>query len=75
MAAGLGVKTVSIFGPVDETIYGPRPSKDNIVVSKKDLACRPCYRNFKYKKCDDRLCLNGITVGEVLQACEKALGQ
>ena len=75
MAAGLGAKTVSIFGPVDEAIYGPKPLKDNIVVSKKDLECRPCYRNFKYKKCDNRLCLSGITIEEVLKACEKALGR
>ena len=74
MAAGLGVKTVSIFGPVDESIYGPRPAAYHLVMSKKDLACRPCYRNFKYSKCDNRLCLSGITVDEVLDACEKALG-
>ena len=73
MAVGLGVKTVSIFGPVDEAVYGPRPAADHVVVSKKGLVCRPCYKNFKYKKCDNRLCLSEITVKEVLNACEKVL--
>lgn len=72
MAVGLGVKTVSIFGPVDEKIYGPYPPGTNhIVVSNSDMPCRPCYRKFKYTPCEDKLCLKLIGTDDVLRAVEK----
>jgi len=74
VAAGLGVNTVSIFGPVDEKTYGPYPKSDkHIVISRSDVACRPCYKKFKYNKCDNRACLDSITVSEVFAAAEKIL--
>ncbi len=73
-AVGLGVKTVSIFGPVDEMIYGPYPyAKEHIVISNKDLPCRPCYRSFKYALCDAKTCLNSIAQEDVLKGTEKVL--
>ena len=74
MAVGLGLKTVSIFGPVDEKIYGPYPiSEDHVVVSKSDVPCRPCYKKFKYKICENRTCLTSIKPEEVLEAANKLL--
>jgi lipopolysaccharide heptosyltransferase II len=74
MAVGLGLKTVSIFGPVDEKIYGPYPmTKDHIVISKGDVPCRPCYKKFKYKICEDRSCLKSIKADEVLDAAGRFL--
>ena len=74
MAVGLGVKTVSLFGPVDEKSYGPYFTEGvHIVVSRKDLPCRSCYKKFKYNDCGKRLCLEMITVDEVFQAAEEAL--
>lgn len=74
MAVGLGVNTVSIFGPVDEKTYGPYPKSDkHFVISRSDVVCRPCYKSFRYNKCEDRVCLNSITVAEVCRAAEKVL--
>lgn len=75
VAVALGVNTVSIFGPVDERIYGPYPENaaKHRVVSRKDLGCRPCYKKFKYEKCEKRLCLDLITVDDVLKAAEAVL--
>ena len=74
MAVALGVKTVSLFGPVDEKTYGPYSSSgDHAVVSRKDLKCRPCYKKFKYNDCKDRTCLASISVEEVLGAAEGLL--
>ncbi|MDD5428204.1 MAG: glycosyltransferase family 9 protein [Candidatus Omnitrophica bacterium] len=74
MAVGLGVDTVSIFGPVDEKIYGPYSDRGkHIVVCKKDLGCRPCYKKFKYKKCEERACLSGISAEDVFAAAESVL--
>jgi len=67
-----GVKTVSIFGPVDERVYGPYPVSDRHIVIKQDLDCRPCYENFRFSGCNnDRKCIEDITVDEVYEAVEK----
>lgn len=73
IATALGTKTISIFGPVDDKVYGPYPPSVNHIVLKKDLPCRPCYRRFKMPKCDRRDCLESITPEEVLGATEKLL--
>lgn len=74
IAVGVGVKTVSVFGSVDERVYGPYPPSPNHIVIKKDLSCRPCYRNFKIPECQtDIECIRSITVDEVFLAAEKLL--
>ena len=73
MASALGVKTVSIFGPVDEKVYGPYPlSKDHIVLTN-DVACRPCYKSFKYPLCGDRVCLDSLEPSLVTEAAKDRL--
>lgn len=75
MAAALGVKTASIFGPVDEAVYGPYPKnhKKHVVI-KKDLPCRPCYKKFRLPQCQRGLeCLRSITVEEVFAAVNRLL--
>lgn len=74
MAAALGVKTVSIFGPVDEKVYGPYPKREGHIVVKKDVSCRPCYRNFRFLRCDNGLqCLKEISVEEVFENVRKSV--
>ena len=74
MAVALGVKTVSIFGPVDDAVYGPYPKDRNHVVLKWDGDCRPCYNNFKLPICDkDKECLKQISVGAVFDAAASLL--
>ena len=76
MAVGLGISTVSIFGPVDEKIYGPYPpSSNHIVISKTEMKCRPCYRKFKHNVCEERPCLKDIGPEEVLKAVECLLSR
>ena len=76
IAVGLRVKSVSIFGPVDERVYGPYPKSENhVVISIKNFKCRPCYRKFRYTKCDNRLCLDLISVEEVLKASGSLIKQ
>ncbi|MCM8824361.1 MAG: glycosyltransferase family 9 protein [Candidatus Omnitrophica bacterium] len=74
MAVALGIKTVSIFGPVDEKVYGPYPLGQNNIVIKKDFPCRPCYKKFRILDCQDDLrCLKSINTEEVYLAVEKFL--
>jgi len=74
LAVSQGVKTVSIFGPVDPVVYGPYGSVDHHRVVTKSLPCRPCYHQFKLPPCPyDRACLNELSIDEVLPAVEKML--
>ena len=74
MAVASGVKTVSIFGPVDEQVYGPYPKSDNHIVIKEDIACRPCYRGLRFQGCsNNRLCLRNIEAADVYQAARRII--
>jgi len=69
VSVAVGATTVSIFGPVDENIYGPYPKgKHQVVV--KNLACHPCYRKFRRASCNHISCLQTITVEEVMRKVE-----
>jgi len=73
IAVALGVKTVSIFGPVDEKVYGPYPAAGHAVVHSH-MECRPCYRNFKMPACErDRACIKSISTQEVFEAVRRLL--
>ena len=72
MAVALGVKTVSIFGPVDDLVYGPYPRTDKHIVIKNKIDCSPCYQGFRMQICDkNKLCLNSITTEEVFEAVRR----
>ncbi len=74
IAVAAGVKTVSIFGPVDERVYGPYPASDRHIVIKRDLNCRPCYQNFRMPVCgNNKECINSIDVDEVFEAVRRQL--
>ena len=74
MAVALGVKSVSVFGPVSELVYGPHPLSSEHVVLKWDMDCRPCYNNFKLPVCDkDRECLRQVSVDVVFEAAVRLL--
>ena len=75
MAVALGKKTVSVFGPVDERVYGPYPPSDRHITVTSDEKCRPCYRNFRHKNCEAVKCLKKITSDEVFNAAEKLIAK
>jgi lipopolysaccharide heptosyltransferase II len=72
VAVAAGVPTVSIFGPVDDKVYGPFPVGNHVVV-KKNLACQPCYRRFRMSNCSHINCLNQLEADEVLKKIERFL--
>ncbi|KPK42639.1 MAG: hypothetical protein AMJ78_01840 [Omnitrophica WOR_2 bacterium SM23_29] len=74
VAVVMGAKTVGIFGPVDEKVYGQYPSSEKHKVVKSNLKCQPCYKYFKLKDCDTRRCLDEVAVEDVLKAAEEVLG-
>jgi len=72
VAAAVGVKTVSIFGPVDPKVYGPYPMSGHSVV-QKGLPCQPCYRRFRMARCGHISCLNDLSVEEVYRKVQHIL--
>jgi len=74
IGVGVGAKTVSIFGPVDENVYGPYPlNAGHKVIKDDDLKCRPCYRNFKVPVCENRKCLEDISSETVVKEVMRIL--
>lgn len=66
VAVSQNVFTVSVFGPVDERVYGPYPPGPEHIVVSKAINCRPCYRRFKLPACTrDRQCIKDISAQEV----------
>lgn len=72
IAVASGVKTCSIFGPVNPEIYGPFPPEQHRVI-QKNLPCQPCYRRFRMPACQHMSCLHTLTVNEVMKEVEKEL--
>jgi ADP-heptose:LPS heptosyltransferase len=72
MAAALKVRTVSIFGPVSELVYGPYPKSNNHIVIKSSCPCRPCYNDFRFTGCaHERCCLTEITAEDVFKSIRR----
>jgi len=66
---GLGIKTLSLFGPGIEIKWAPRGPHH--VVINKHLACSPCTKFGYTPKCKiDAACMKQITADEV---CDKAI--
>ncbi len=72
VAEAVGVKTVSIFGPVDPQVYGPYPVANHAVV-QKGLPCQPCYRRFRMSQCSHISCLRDLSVEDVLRKVQNIL--
>jgi len=76
VAVSQDVTTVSIFGPVDEKVYGFYPPGGKHIVVTKDIDCRPCYKKFKLPLCQhQRQCIRDISAEEVFEVIKDKLIQ
>lgn len=74
MAVAEGIKTVSIFGPVDENVYGPYPESRSHIVVSANINCRPCYEKFRMPVCDRyNECMNSISAERVFEAVKQLI--
>ena len=72
IAAGLGVPTVSLFGPGSAKKWAPRG--ENHIVINKELPCSPCTTFGNTPPCPiDARCMKDITVDEVVNAVKALL--
>ncbi len=70
VAVAAGTKTVSIFGPSDESVYGPYPKAGAHSTVTCDIGCRPCYKKFRIPDCKSLDCLNNLSARRVLSFME-----
>ncbi|WP_195837889.1 glycosyltransferase family 9 protein [Tissierella pigra] len=63
IADALGKYTLTIFGPTDPKIVGPYSEKSNNITLNID--CQYCYGTDKLFECNNRKCLNDITVEQI----------
>lgn len=73
IACAQEVPTISIFGPVDETVYGPVGGKNENLIIVSEVKCRPCYKDFKKPVCQRMDCLKTINVDMVVKNIEKLI--
>ena len=74
LAAGLGIPTVSLFGPSSVTKWAPVGS--NHMVLHKDFTCSPCSKFGTIPTCPiDARCIKDITPDEVMEAIRCLLAQ
>ena len=68
VASGVGANVIGLFGPTRPEITAPR-GKGRIALIQHDVGCnrRPCY----YLQCPDNICMQSITVDDVLQEIKK----
>lgn len=71
IADAVGTKTISIFGPTNPKTHGAY-SKNAAFIERK-YECKYCYGTDKYLSCDDRKCLNNISVDNVMSKIETIL--
>ena len=64
IADAAGTKTVSIFGPTNPKTHGAYSAQATFV--QHSVPCQYCYTRRDYYTCAERLCLQKITVDDVL---------
>jgi len=72
VASAVNTPTIAIFGPTDETKYGPL--SDKRIVLKPVRKCRPCGRAL-CRVGPDEGCIGEVTVDEVFNAVKRILDQ
>ena len=71
VASAVNAPTIAIFGPSDESKYGPLSEKNRIL--KPDVSCRPCGKALCAVGPDEG-CIGRGNVNEVFEAAKELLG-
>ena len=71
IAAAVGTPTIALFGPTDPLRH--RPYGVNHTIIEKPVYCRPCYKTYCHRKDEPNVCMNEITVQEVVNEITRKL--
>ncbi len=72
VAVAVGTPSVTVFGPSDSRALLPPDSSIHLAVQSA-ARCSPCYANEPFPGCDDWICMDLISVADVLGAARKLL--
>ncbi|MGB5157582.1 glycosyltransferase family 9 protein [Desulfobacterium sp. N47] len=68
IAAAMGCRVVSLFGPTSPLRTGPYGNGHKVI--RSDVDCSPCLK----KECDNTACMKNITVNAVFDAVKSSFG-
>ncbi|HSW73039.1 MAG TPA: glycosyltransferase family 9 protein [Chlamydiales bacterium] len=68
-----GCQTIALFGPTQPSEFLGHEPNIHYIWGGKDLSCRPCYDGKHFAKCNRNLCMEDITVEEVLTLAKKVV--
>ena len=71
IAAAVGTPTIALFGPTDPIRH--RPYSVNHTIIEKPISCRPCYKTYCHRKDEPNVCMNEITVQDVINELTRKL--
>ena len=68
------IDSVVLFGPETPRLYGPIGERSHVIWA--GLACSPCVNAFNHRlsPCKNSVCMQAITVDQVLESVREALG-
>ena len=76
IAAALGVPTVGLFGPGEDSIWFPYDPSAGHTPLRKDVPCHPCHLDFCNREGDGYMeCMKLLAVADVVAAVERALSR
>jgi heptosyltransferase-2 len=67
-----GCEVIALFGPTNPAEFAVG-SKIDVIWGGKGLACRPCYNGKTFAACSSNLCLQSISVHQVVQRVQQKL--
>jgi ADP-heptose:LPS heptosyltransferase len=71
LAEAAGARVVTLFGPSDPIVYGPRSRRAASLTA--GLWCSPCFVDGRVAPCANVMCMSSITVERVWKAVEPLL--
>lgn len=75
LAAAVGTRTLSLWGPTDPRLLAPQGENHKYI--KGNVDCAPCYKQIlgTFENCDIVKCMDSITVDQVLKTASQLLGE
>jgi ADP-heptose:LPS heptosyltransferase len=70
LSAAVGIPTISLFGPTNPDVWGPRG--EHVRILKDDVGCSPCDPE-RLRSCTRQRCLEGISVDMVYRTMKRII--
>jgi heptosyltransferase II len=74
LARAVRAPTIALFGPtIPRQVLGAIPANVIVMWGGDHLACRPCYNGRDFALCQNNLCMQDISVAQVIDHAELLL--